>query len=72
MQRILFVKVAVFSLHFGCVESFLHLEESVFRITGYKLTKLSILLFQVLGMTFWDCIVLATLVAAEGCHLSVG
>jgi len=72
MQHILFAKVAVFSLYFGCVESFVHLEKSVFRIIGYKLTKLSILLFQVLGMSFWDCIVLATLVATEGCHLSVG
>lgn len=71
MQHILFVKVAVFSLHFGCVDSFVHLEQSVFKIIGYKLTQLSILLFQVLDMMFWDCIVLATLVAAEGCHLSV-
>lgn len=71
MQHILFARVAVFSLHFGCVESFVRLEQSVFKIIGYKLTKLSIMLFQVLGMTFWDCTVLATLVAAEGCHLSV-
>jgi len=40
MQHILFVKVAVFSLHFGCVESFVRLEQSVFKIVGYKLTKL--------------------------------
>jgi len=71
MQRILFVRVAIFSLHFGCVESFVHLEQSIFRIIGCKLTKLSILLFQVLGMMFWDYIVLATLVAAEGRHLSL-
>jgi len=71
MQHVLFVKVPVFSLHFGCVDSFVRLEQSVFKIFGYKLTKLSILLFQVLGMKFWDCIMLATLVAAEGCHLSV-
>jgi hypothetical protein len=71
MQRILFVKVAVFSLHFGCVQSFVHLEQSIFGIIGCKLSKLLILLFQVLGMMFWDYMVLATLVAAEGCHLSV-
>jgi hypothetical protein len=47
------------------------LEAFTFRIIGYKLTKLSILLFQVVGMTFQDCILLATLVAAEGCDLSV-